>query len=178
MTAFLIVNQLHGWIGTKVHSKWAHKVTVLAISIFTLSILSAIGIGIHSGLNVGQSNFGNLSDDALKVLQQIRTYLPESIVQYIPENVLELKVQATEMLKKHAPNMLTFTSHSAHGLFNVIVGMLIGSVIAFSFLNDNGKTEFGPFTRVMLDRISCFAAVFKKVVFAQVKISAINTVHC
>ena len=72
ITLFLIVNQLHDWLGTKVHSKFAHKATMLAMTIFTVLILSLIGVGIYSGLTGGQSHFANLSNDVLNVIQQLK----------------------------------------------------------------------------------------------------------
>jgi predicted PurR-regulated permease PerM len=175
LTVFLIVNQLHSWLGTKVHSKWAHKATMLAVTVLTVLILSLIGLGIYSGLSGGQSHFANLSNDVLNVIQQLRTYLPESLLHYIPDDVMELKTQVSEVVKKHLPNLLSFTTSSAHALFIVIIGMLIGAVIAFSFLKDDEPEALGPFSAELVERIRLFATVFQKVVFAQVKISAINT---
>lgn len=175
LTVFLIVNQLHNWLGSKVHSKWAHKATMLAVTTLTVLVLTLIGVGIYSGLNAGRDNFASLNNDILNVVQQIKTYLPESLVHYIPDDVMELKTKVSEFLQKHLPNLLSFTTSSAHTLFNVIIGMLIGAVVAFSFLKDAGQEKLGSFNGELLERIRLFATVFQKVVFAQVKISAINT---
>lgn len=175
ITVFLIVNQLHNWIETKVHSEWALKSTMLIVTVLTVLLLSGIGIGIHSGLTAGAANFSNLSTDVLNIIQQLKNYLPPSLVSYIPEDVLEIKSQATHFLQGHLPNLLSFTKSSAHALLNVIIGMLIGAVIAFTFLKDNQAEPLGVFNKELQDRIRMFAGVFQKVVFAQVKISAINT---
>lgn len=176
MAVYLIVNSLHSWVGTKVHSKFAHNVTLLAMVLFTVAILTGIGVGIYSGIHVGKTNFVNLSDDALKILQQLKNYLPSSLVAYIPEDVIQLKEHATEILKNNVPNMLTITIASAKGLLHVIIGMLIGSIIVFSLLKENGEKEQAPFAKELINRISLFTEVFQKVIFAQVKISFINTV--
>ena len=55
--------------------------------------------------------------------------------------------------------------------------MILGAVVAFSFLHNYEKTseEKKPFLANSLKRISIFSTVFSHVVFAQVKISIINT---
>lgn len=181
LTVFLIVNQLHDFIGTKVHSKWAHKTTVLAVTVVTVSILSLIGAAIYSGITAAINT--NLSDD---FFQQLRNILPPSLSQYVPNDMLVLKDQAIVFLKTHLPNLFSITTHSAHSLFIVIFGMLIGAVVAFSFLKDKDaetaeeleaeESKLGPLTKELMARITLFASVFQKVAFAQVKISGINTV--
>ncbi|NCQ52244.1 AI-2E family transporter [archaeon] len=176
MVIFLIVNKLYDLIGTKVHSKLAHKVTLLIISIFTVGTLSLIGIGVYNALHFGQSNFENLINDVLTVLQQIKVYLPEGLLEYVPQDLLALKSHVAEILKKSAPEMISVTSSSVKGVLHVIIGMLIGGVVAFSFLNTTQKQEYGSFTKELLARITLFTQIFQKVIFAQVKISAINTI--
>jgi predicted PurR-regulated permease PerM len=187
LAVFLIVNQIHDFIGTKVHSKWAHKVTMLAVTILTVLILSGIGLAIYSGVTAANANL------ASDFLQQLRDFLPTNLVSYIPEDLLVLKDHAIEFLKSHFSNLFSFTTHSMHALFIVIFGMLIGAIVAFSFLKDVAvpklvETEennlnvevkeehVGPLTKELMERIGLFASVFQKVAFAQVKISAINTV--
>jgi len=175
MAVFLIVNVLHQWIGTKVHSRFAHKATVGIISVVVVSLLVLIGIGIYSGLSFGKANFANLSSDVLNIIQRLREYLPPSLVKYIPEDLLELKAKLTENITQHMPGMISATTSSVKGILHVIIGMLIGGVVAFSFLKDEKKIEVKGIAKEMLSRMTIFANVFQKVVFAQVKISFINT---
>ena len=189
LAVFLIVNQLHNFIGTKVHSKWAHKVTMLAVTILTVLILGGIGAAIYSGITAANTNF------TADFLQQIRDAVPASLVSYIPEDLLILKDHALEFLKSHFSNVFSFTTHSMHSLFIVVFGMLIWAIVAFSFLKDEEVPKLvdgeenqdsnavavkeqpvGPFTKELMDRISLFSFVFQKVASAQVKIAALNTV--
>jgi len=182
LAVFLIVNQLHDFIGTKVHSKWAHKVTMLAVTILTLLILSGIGVAIYSGVNATANT--NFTSD---FLEQIRNFLPVSLLSYIPEDLLVLKNHVIEFLKSHFSNLFSFTTHSFHSLFIVLFGMLIGAIIAFAFLKnvevpklvDNmepTEQQVGPLTKELMARVSLFSSVFQKVASAQVKIAALNTI--
>lgn len=178
MAVFLIVNQLHNWLGTKVHSKIAHTATVLFLTVSTVGILTLIGLGIYSALQGGEGGFHKLSDDALNIVQQLRNYLPAWLVQYIPEDIIELKEHALAFVKGHLPSMLAATGTSAKTFVHVIIGMFIGAVIAFSFLKKEGQedVQHGPLTEALVQRIALFTKVFKQVVFAQLKISSINAI--
>jgi predicted PurR-regulated permease PerM len=190
LAVFVVVNQLHDFIGTKVHSKWAHKVTMLAVTILTVLILGGIGAALYSGVTAANSTNAAITAD---FLQQIRSFVPAGLVNYIPEDLLILKDHALEFLKSHFSNVFSFTTHSMHALFIVLFGMLIGAIVAFSFLKDvetpkivesaentdnveEAVQTVGPLTKELMDRIGLFTSVFQKVAFAQVKISAINTV--
>lgn len=188
LAVFLIVNQLHDFIGAKVHSRWAHKVTMLAVTILTVLILGGLGAAVYAGINATAST--NFTSD---FLQQIRDLLPISLVSYIPEDLLIFKSQALGFLKSHFSNLFSFTTQSIHSFFIVAFGMLIGGIVAFSFLKDietpklvEGEENkealevkeqhIGPLTKELMDRITLFTFVFNKVATAQVKVSAINTV--
>ena len=175
MVVFLIVKNMHKWLGTKVHSKLAHRITVLAMIVFTVSLLTLFGVAVYSATHTSNQTFVNLGQDFVNILQGLKNYLPPDLINYIPDNLLELKEQITEFLKHNMPNILGATTASMKGFLHVIIGMLIGAIVAFSFLKDEDKNEYGILTKELRERISTFSSVFEKVVFAQVKISAINT---
>ena len=52
--------------------------------------------------------------------------------------------------------------------------MIIGAMISLQQALPN--TPRGPLTRALIERASCFADAFRRIVFAQVRISALNTV--
>jgi predicted PurR-regulated permease PerM len=161
---------------------------MLAVTVLTVLILGGIGVAVYSGITATANT--NFTSD---FLQQIRDFLPPSLLSYIPEDLLVLKNRALELLKSHFSNLFSFTTHSMHSLFIVVFGMLIGAIVAFAFLkdeevpklvegeenqatNDVKEQHVGPFTKELMDRISLFSFVFAKVASAQVKIAALNTV--
>ncbi len=176
MVFFLIVKNMHKWIENKVHSKFAHKITVLAMIVLTLLILFLLGSAIYSAANISSQTFINLAQDFVNILQGLKNYLPPDLVKYVPDTFLELKSKFAEILNKNMPNVIDATTTSVKGILNLAIGMFVGAIVAFSFLKDEEKEEQGLLTKELMARISTFSSVFEKVVFAQVKISAINTV--
>lgn len=183
LVVFLIINQVNKKLNSHVKSVYAHNLTLLIVSTLVVILFSLIGIGVYSSTQLGKGGVGAVSGEALSIVTQIKSYLPESWWQYIPDNILELKAKAVDFMKGHVAEMVSFTSHSVKTLVEVILGMFVGAVVAFSFLHtDKSGTEpkFNftnyPFMQELLNRITIFSTIFAKVVGAQVKISAINAV--
>src|SRR5258706_151149 len=57
---------------------------------------------------------------------------------------------------------------------HILVGMMLGGMVAISTTGEPAK--LGPLTRALQDRIRFLATAFRRVVFAQVRISALNTI--
>lgn len=183
LVVFLIINQIHKKMGERFKSTNAHNLTLILISVIVFSLLTCIGLGIYSFLQVGSGNMEQMSGEAMNVINQLKTYLPESWLKFIPEDFLTLKQKAVEFGKSHVSDMLKMTGASLHGVVSVILGMFIGAVIAFSFLHNekNGKRHSlnvtgYPYLEEFMARVTVFASMFAKVGGAQVKISAINAV--
>lgn len=183
IVVFLIVEKIHKLIQANIHkklSKFSNTMTVLVIIAFTVTILTLLGIGIYSTLKVGDNNFIQLGYEILQILEQIKDYLPKHLLKYIPNNIIELKEHLILLAKEHYPNMLTITANSVKSLIHIIIGMFIGAIIAFTFLIEQNKkniiADYGILANELLTRISIFSLVFRKVVFAQLKISLINTI--
>lgn len=183
LVVFLIIKAINNQLNTRFKSGKAHNLTLLIVSALVVIFLSLIGVGIYSSFQLGKGGFGQASDEALNVLTQIKSYVPQAWLHYIPEDLVEMKIKAVDFMKGHVTEMVSFTSHSVKGIVEVILGMFIGAVVAFSFLHTekDGKEhplnfENYPFMQSLMARISNFAGVFSKVGGAQVKISAINAV--
>ena len=56
----------------------------------------------------------------------------------------------------------------------MLIGMLLGAII--SLRNSSGQRPEAPLKQAMLDRLTTLAAAFHNVVFAQIKVSLVNTV--
>jgi predicted PurR-regulated permease PerM len=175
MVVFSITNQLYKLISPRVHSKLSDSLTLAAVISVTLVIFGGLSLAIYYAVKVGNTNIQNLEQDVYNILQQVRQYLPNWLNQYIPEDMIQLKEHVLTWAKNSSSHIFLATSSSAKILVHVIIGMILGALVAFSFLHKDEKIILKPFNAELLKRISIFANVFSHVVFAQVKISSINT---
>ena len=108
------------------------------------------------------------------ILANSRASLPEWLVQYIPEDADALRVAIVDWLRSHAAEL----QHAGHTfgvtLLHVLLGMVIGAIICFR--EAHARPQKSVLLREASERVQTLAHAFRNVVFAQVKIAAINTV--
>jgi predicted PurR-regulated permease PerM len=76
-------------------------------------------------------------------------------------------------LRTHADALQVVGQEAGRATAHIIIGMIIGGMLA---LRDAVVIDhFKPFSRALVGRSSLFSDAFRRVVFAQVRISAINT---
>ena len=176
LTVFILVTHFYKMLAPKMQSDWAGKLTLLVVVLITVLVLSGLVFGIYSAVKLGNENFRNLGQAALSTLQEWRNYLPASLVQYVPNDLVVLKEKITDLAQKSGSHIFEVTGNSLKVMAHMIVGLILGAVVAFSFLKPKQKThETKPFVQSITNRLTTFAQVFAKVLFAQVKISLINT---
>ncbi|KAH0432092.1 hypothetical protein KCU90_g5538, partial [Aureobasidium melanogenum] len=144
-------------------------------------ILSAVIVGALTGLTLGIiEHFENdvpsvqkLLDQAMQLIDEARGRIPQFIANYLPVDTEQMKAKATELMQTHA-NMLQQSGKTAARAFtHILIGMIIGAIIAVGAQKHMHRL---PLSTAFVTRVARFADAFRRIVFAQVKISAINAV--
>lgn len=177
VVVFLLIKNLYEFLHPKFASEMANKLTLASVAgIVSLSIGLLILL-IYSIFHVDNNQIQNMFLKTMNILEELKKYLPTSIIAYIPGDAIILKEKLVETLKSHNSEIFTFTKGSLKGLIHVLMGTFIGAVTAFAFLKfKKHEANLTSFSNEMLNRFSIFGNVFENVVFAQVKISFINTI--
>jgi hypothetical protein len=76
-------------------------------------------------------------------------------------------------LRSHAGMLQTAGEHIARMFVQILIGMVIGGMIALA--DYTTPRQLGPLTGALAVRVALIAHAFRRVVFAQVRISALNT---
>lgn len=173
---FLLIGKIFSYFDPKVKSKLAHKITLLIVVLVTVLLIGGLFTAMYYGFKAGNGGIQKMSEEVFNILQQIKTYLPAMMIDYIPADIFSLKEKLVELAKANSPNIFEITTHSAKVFVHVIVGILIGAVTAFSFINFKNETHehIKPLSLALMKRLNNFGSVFERVIFAQGKISAIN----
>ncbi len=108
------------------------------------------------------------------VLEESRDLLPLALVQYLPDNINDLRLTAATWLRDHAEELKIFGHETLRTLAHMLIGMVVGGVLSLREVLP-GDTAGRPLASAMLARIERFGDAFRRIVFAQVRISAINT---
>ncbi|MDB5492433.1 MAG: hypothetical protein JWO78_2282 [Micavibrio sp.] len=153
-------------------------------SIGKLLLFLIIGAGVTAGIVLAVTGFAErLTDgpESVVVLMQrmadvvgaAQNYLPKWVMEFLPSNIDEWKMHASEWLRENARNISVIGRDVGVFLVHVLFGMLIGGMIA---LNPSFQTEGGPLSHALHRRMVVLGNAFRRIVFSQIRISALNTI--
>jgi len=153
------------------------RAKLVALSLLLTLIIAAIGAAVAATLWFLRSDAGSLSallEKMAEILDRARDTLPSSMQEWIPIDASDLKDQLVAWLRAHAGELRTMGGEVGHGLVYALIGMVIGALISLREALP-GQTP-GPLARALMQCTNRLADSFRRVVFAQVRISALNTV--
>ncbi|RAP57215.1 AI-2E family transporter [Oleiagrimonas sp. MCCC 1A03011] len=160
------------WIGSRARARWV-VVSVLAVVLVGLLILAVLGIVsiLHAELGNPQDFW---SDQLMPLVDKARQQLPPWVVDHLPDSVDDLRNSTLDWLQTHAGTLQLAGKEAARVLVHILIGLVLGAVVALSHVRPHG--EGGPLAEALAERAERLAGAFHDIVFAQVKISLVNTV--
>jgi predicted PurR-regulated permease PerM len=90
----------------------------------------------------------------------------------LPVDTEQMKEKAAALMQTHAGALSQGGKSAARVFTHVLIGMIIGAIIA---VGAQKQVQRLPLSTAFITRVSRFADAFRRIVFAQVKISALNT---
>lgn len=123
------------------------------------------------GLLKGE-NINDLLDTLYHTLDDLKIMLPYELSKYIPDSVSEIKKNFIDSIKNNINSFAIFGKSALHELIMVIIGWLIGVLIACK----KKTSKQTLFTKTWNDLWKSFNFAFKFVVFAQFKVALFNSI--
>jgi predicted PurR-regulated permease PerM len=173
MLVFQLVHTIAPGIERHMSSHRARWVAVVLLSIVVVGVLAALTIGIIEHFENTVPNVQNLLDQVMQMIDQARGRTPEWIASMLPVDAAQMKQKAGAMMHEHMDTLQQSGKLVARGFGHVLFGMIIGAMIAITVQRQAQRL---PLSTAFAARVSRFADAFRRIVFAQVKISVINTV--
>ncbi|HEX8978673.1 MAG TPA: AI-2E family transporter [Parasulfuritortus sp.] len=140
---------------------------MLVVGLVVLSIVLVIGYFSDSG------SLTALASKMAEILDNSRQSLPAWLIPYIPGSVEELKGVAVAWLRGHAGELQLLGKEAGITLAHVLIGLVIGAMVAVQATVHN--TAPRPLAAALSERAARLTEAFRGIVFAQVRISLINT---
>ena len=148
-----------------------------AVAILALGVALLITLAIVGSMAFFRSEAGSiptLLQHMADILDRWRTTLPGGVVAHLPEDTDDVKEIAVAWLRQHAGIIQHAGTAVGRTLAHILAGLGIGALVA---LHDVQPVEtLGPLARALQERASRLGGAFRRVVFAQVRIAALNTV--
>lgn len=174
LLVYSLANLLVPTIQRKFNSKQARLIAVAFLSALIIAVIS-VGIwGVIAFLRSDAGNLHSLLQKLANLIESSRHQLPQWVSANLPEDVASLERMLIVTLQEHAGEAKVLGQETGHILVHLLLGMVIGSMVALRDVNSHH--HYLPFAAALHQRASTLADIFRRVVFAQVRISLINTV--
>ncbi|WP_237151931.1 AI-2E family transporter [Oryzibacter oryziterrae] len=158
------------------HTGWTQE---MGKAVALIVIVALISLGITAAVVAASSLFSNDSEGLIALLNKMtavvetgRSYLPSWAAEYLPGNTEELRHQAAQFLQANAWALQRFGQDVGRILVYILFGIIIGGLVLF---RKPPTEQAGPLAVEMKERMARLTLSFRRVVFAQIRISALNT---
>ena len=151
----------------------AKQAAVVLLAIAVIGLITLVSV-----LTVGffRSDAGSLAALAQKmaeILENSRRSLPPWLVDMLPASVEALKQMLIDWLRGHGAEVQLLGKDAVVVAAHILIGMVVGGMLA---LHEASPSEaLRPLAAALTARIQTLANAFRRIVFAQVRISLLNT---
>jgi predicted PurR-regulated permease PerM len=154
--------------GTRAHWFVVAVLAALVVGALTLVILAGIAL-----LNSETGNPTVIFERLMPLIERARTKLPPVVTENLPENVEEIRATIVGWLREHAAQLQLAGKQAARIVVQLLIGIVLGAMLALH--RTRQQVTPGPLAVLLNTRCANLVTAFHDVVFAQIKISALNT---
>lgn len=174
LLVYALVHALAPTIERRMHGRQSRMIAVALLAFVVVLGLSLGTWGLHAYLRSDAGNLQTLLKKMADILDVSRSQVPEWVSTYFPADVAALQEMIANWLREHAGEAKILLPEAGHIIVHLLLGMIIGGMVALR--DECSPASRKPLARALHQRAANLALMFHKVVFAQVKISFINTV--
>ncbi|MGE3622844.1 MAG: AI-2E family transporter [Bdellovibrionales bacterium] len=144
--------------------------------VITVGFISAVVFGVVSlvsSMANGSEGLGALLTKMAEVVETIRGHLPPEINSYLPSNMADWQVTISSWLRSNAKELGSVGHDVGVVLFRLVAGMIIGGLVGIH--GSIRRSKLRPLSQALHDRFVFLGVAFRRIVFSQIRISALNT---
>lgn len=151
---------------------WAKVLVVSIITLIVLGTLAGFTATVVMYLRT-EGGLAGLLTKMAEIVENSRQFLPLWAAAWLPQgDGSVIRAALVEWLRTHAQDIRQFSGAAGHGLLHVIIGLVVGGFVALREARPN--QVLAPLTQAMCERVTRLGEAFRRVVFAQIRISALN----
>jgi predicted PurR-regulated permease PerM len=150
----------------------AKPAAVALIVVASVIAVAALVIGAVAFFRSEAGSLANLLTRMAQIIDDARRSLPPWVIDHLPDDADAINRAISDWLRTHASEVGSIGKEAGLALAHVLVGLIIGALISLHELR--AGEQYAPLARALTERAARLADAFRRIVFAQVKISAIN----
>lgn len=172
LLVFELIHVITPFIERKLPGNIAKWLAVMLLATLIIGLLVGFGMAVLTLIRSDSGGFSVMIDQLAKLIDDSRRVLPAWLNSRLPEDAITLQHMVTEWLREHSADWQFLGKEAGHHFAHILIAMVIGAAVALHDVQND--EQYQPFASSLFTRVSLFAQAFKNIVFAQVKISAIN----
>ena len=173
LLVYELVNTLAGRLQRQMPGGGARWLAVALLGALVVSLLTLFFVWFTSFIIQEVQNPGRLLDKFMVLTERARAQLPPSLDAYLPANADSMKQELVEWVRAHVAQLQLFGRDAARTFVIVLIGMILGAIVALQPTPNPERLR--PLSGALLVRVGLVAQAFRNIVFAQIKISLLNT---
>ena len=173
MVVYELVHVLSPRLQLRISSDWARLAAVALLSAIIVALMTALIFGIIAFFRNDAGHLEHINGRMMDALEQARSQLPAWVTARLPADTDDIHQAITGYLKDHTQEMSLVGKEALNAMVHIIVGLVLGALVALSSVRP--VQHMRPLAAALTRRVTLFGDAFRRIVFAQVKISAINT---
>ena len=153
-------------------NRFAQQVALGVVVICVITCLTSACAAIWSFIS-SSHGIAALLATVVDTLGGLRHTLPATVAEALPTTIEGLRQQLVEMLGDHVQKISVVGMEGLKVFAHILLGMVVGGMAAVHHFTEHDKAP--PLIGALRSRLHNLTTAFDKVVFAQVKISGLNT---
>ena len=173
LLVFELVHVMTPFLERQLSNRRAKIAAVLLLSVLVVGGTVAgvvLAIGFFNGDGGGLTALAQKMADTI---ENARQWLPDWLLALLPDSLDKMKDAAAHWLREHTGEVGGIGKEAGIGFAHVLVGMVIGAMVALH--EAVGGVPMRPLAAALTERAVRLAEAFRRIVFAQVRISLLNT---
>lgn len=172
MLIYLLAKRLGDKLSFKMPEKAARLLAAVLITAVIIGVLTTAGILLSKTIG-NEQNLAGLAAKLGESVNDIRNDLPPTLLSYLPDSLLSLNGSVSDLIKEHTRELGGAGKEGLHTFAHILIATVAALLLSVDSFSTLAKAQ--PFAKAMRERIQLFGKAFENIVFAQIKISAINT---
>jgi predicted PurR-regulated permease PerM len=173
MLVYELVHVIAPIMNKNLSDKRAKLIAVGFLSAVVVLLVAVVIAGVIYFFKSDAENISALLARMAEIIETSRATVPNWMVEQIPATPEDIHDSIAEWFRTHAADVQLMGKQAGRTVLHTVIGMVLGAMIA---LHEALPIETKrPLARELVERIERLGDAFRRVVFAQVQISLINT---
>ena len=171
LLVYALVHLLAPVLGRQISDERQRMIAVALLSGLIVTVLAG-GVWAIISYVSDPEQIALLLQRTADIIQASRAQLPEWVRGHLPTNVDALRDMMTRWMRDHAVEARSMGEQAGRVVAHILIGMVVGAMAAL--YDTTEPKNYKPLAAALHARVVSLAKAFEQIVFAQVRIAAIN----